>query len=480
MKTEQEAIRIREVYLRLGSIQGAAHECGCCWRTVKAVLGRDYGTDDGITHRHRQPNAWHDRIEELIRANLPNECACRKLFLTAKRITDIIRAEGASLCARHVQRIAAKIREKIKTSHGDGAKLMTEGVPGCWQVDFGEMECMILGRRKRLHLLVVSGRYSNSAVFTVCESEQADALFDGLARCFDQLGGVPAVLRFDNMAPVACWTRCRERQMTDSFSRFACHYGFKPELCNPASGWEKGNVECKVKYVRQNFFVPVPDYESIEALNAALADWSKTDMQRPHYQKGAQICDLFEAERQSFLPLPKKPFEFWRQYDARTDRHGCIQFENNRYFAAKDAARRHVIIQVSTRRLRIFDTQMHLLAEHDRKYGRGNVIQPVHCLAEMLAEKPAAIPYCLPSMPDASRVMDDVKRLRIADRVGAVLQFLLENKNMPVSQASVADVDMSVYDKLAFGHYEQRKRDIEPVHKVEIGHSNSGHAAGTG
>lgn len=478
MKTEAEAIRIREVYLRTGSIQKTAQECGCCRRTVKAVLARNYDIDGGKTHRQRKPNVWQSRIETLIRDNLPDENTSHKLILTAKRIADIIGREGANIGVRQVQRIVSKVRQAIRTSHSDDAKLITEGVMGAWQVDFGEMDCYVRERRQKVHLLIVSSRYSNAAACTVCETEQADSLFDGLWRCFEQLGAVPPVLRFDNMAPVACWTRGRERHLTDAFSRFACHCGFKPELCNPRSGWEKGNVECKVKYIRQNFFVPVPHFDSIEALNDALAAWSVQDRKRTHYQKGALICDLLNTEQQVFLPIPDKPFEFWRQYASCTDRQGCIQFDNNRYFTTRDTARRQVIVRVSTRSVRIYDADMNLLASHVRRYGRGNVIQPLQQLAEMLAERPAALPYCVPSLPE--HALEQVRKLRVVDRADAVLQFLLTNKSMSVSQPSVTEVDLSVYDKVAFGDYEQRKRDYEPVHKVEIGHGDSGHAAGTG
>ena len=134
MKTEDEAIRIREVYLRTGSIQAAARECGCTWRTAKAALARDYSLDEGKTRRHVKQNIWNERIQQLILQNIPHEAKCVKIRLTAKRITDIIQAEGATLSARQVQRIASRIRENIRNAKSDDAKLITRGIPGCWQV----------------------------------------------------------------------------------------------------------------------------------------------------------------------------------------------------------------------------------------------------------------------------------------------------------------------------------------------------------
>lgn len=422
MKTEQEAIRIREAYLRAGSIKAAARECGCTWRTAKAALARDYSLDEGKTHRHVKQNTWNERIQQLILQNIPYEAKCSKIRLTAKRIADIIQAEGASLSARQVQRIASRIREDIRNAKSDDAKLITRGIPGCWQVDFGEMDCVIKGREIRAHLLILSSRYSNACVCTVCESEQSEALFDGLWRCFVSLGGVPPVLRFDNMAPVACWCRGRERKLTDAFSRFAVHCGFSPELCNPRSGWEKGNVECKVKYIRSNFFVPVPAFESIEDLNGALEKWCIDDRDRKHYLKGIRIRDLLCSEATTFLPLPDTRFELWRQYITHTDRQGCIQFENNRYFAHRALARAQVIVCVSTHQVCIYDANRRLISSHLRLYGRGNVSQPVLELAQMLAAKPSALPYVVPT---AKSALDDLRKLRIADRVGPVTQLIM-------------------------------------------------------
>ena len=34
------------------------------------------------------------------------------------------------------------------------------------------------------------------------------------------------------------------RQVNARFAAMASRYLFKPEFCNPASGWEKGQVHC--------------------------------------------------------------------------------------------------------------------------------------------------------------------------------------------------------------------------------------------
>ena len=44
--------------------------------------------------------------------------------------------------------------------------------------------------------------------------------------------------------------RGKERQVNARFSAMASHYLFETEFCNPASGWEKGQVEKNVEDAR--------------------------------------------------------------------------------------------------------------------------------------------------------------------------------------------------------------------------------------
>ena len=48
------------------------------------------------------------------------------------------------------------------------------------------------------------------------------------------------------------------------------HYLFEAEFCNPASGWEKGQVEKNVQDARHRLWQPMPSFPDLEALNAWL------------------------------------------------------------------------------------------------------------------------------------------------------------------------------------------------------------------
>ncbi len=54
------------------------------------------------------------------------------------------------------------------------------------------------------------------------------------------------------------------------FTKFHAYYNFTPRFCNPAAAHEKGGIEGLVGYVRRNYFVPLPEADSFEALNQQL------------------------------------------------------------------------------------------------------------------------------------------------------------------------------------------------------------------
>ena len=60
------------------------------------------------------------------------------------------------------------------------------------------------------------------------------------------------------------------RKRTRAFTGLQSHYLFDDRFGRPGKGNDKGKVEGMVGYMRRNFLVPAPSFESFEALNAHL------------------------------------------------------------------------------------------------------------------------------------------------------------------------------------------------------------------
>jgi transposase len=52
--------------------------------------------------------------------------------------------------------------------------------------------------------------------------------------------------------------RGKERSVNARFSAMISHYLFEAEFCNPASGWEKGQVEKNVQDARHRLWQTMP------------------------------------------------------------------------------------------------------------------------------------------------------------------------------------------------------------------------------
>ncbi|GAW27811.1 hypothetical protein ULO1_03810 [Carboxydocella sp. ULO1] len=123
-------------------------------------------------------------------------------------------------------------------------------------MDFGQAEFIENGVKITGHYLNVSFPYSNCGYTQVFKSENQESFLTGLKKNFEHIGCVPDRIWLDNLsAAVVTIKKHGDRDLTEMFKRFALHYGFECNFCNPNSGHEKGSVENKVGYHRRNFFV---------------------------------------------------------------------------------------------------------------------------------------------------------------------------------------------------------------------------------
>src|SRR5690606_41917099 len=85
----------------------------------------------------------------------------------------------------------------------------------------------------------------------------------------------------------------------------ANHHGYEPAFCNPAAGWEKGQVEKNVRDSRHQILQGMPDFPDLAALNAWLEErclelWRET----PHGTLPGSIADVWAQEQAALMPLP--------------------------------------------------------------------------------------------------------------------------------------------------------------------------------
>ena len=104
-----------------------------------------------------------------------------------------------------------------------------------------------------------SSRYSRAFILRAYPLQTHEMLFDAHNHAFRVLGGVPRRGIYDNMrTAVDKIGRGKERQVNARFSAMVSHFLFEAEFCNPASGWEKGQIEKNVQDARHRLWQPTP------------------------------------------------------------------------------------------------------------------------------------------------------------------------------------------------------------------------------
>ena len=263
-------------------------------------------------------------------------------------------------------------KEELNLKRNEGF-LPLEHHPGEAQADFGSAEFYERGRLISGKYLVLSFPWSNAGYLQLCYGENTECLLEGLAAIFRHIGGVPREIWFDNASSmVTNVIKGGSRDLTDRFSRFREHYGFKAVFMNPSEGHEKGNVENKVGYGRRNYLVPVPRFDDLMFYNIELLDQLDADQDRKHYYKPAKISELFEADKDALIPLPTIWFDTSRLITGlKTDGYGRFTLENGKheYSSAPKYALATVNVRLSSTFVTVLDNDYREIVTHRRLYG---------------------------------------------------------------------------------------------------------------
>lgn len=291
---------------------------------------------------------------------------------TAKRIYDrLCDEEGFTGSYSVVQRYVKKLRAEMKDNFNNTqARQELIWEPGCAQVDFGEADFIVAGETQRLKYLTVSFPYSNNGFVQVFYGENAECVCQGLKDIFNHIGFVPPRLVFDNATGVGHRVGDKVRE-TELFQRFQAHYRIAVSFCNPYSGYEKGNVERKVAYVRRNLFVPTPKIENIENYNKSLLESMKFKEDMLHYKKEQPISDLFKDDLAAMRQLPEKEFDVCRYDTVKADGYGKICIDGKHYYSTHpNYAKTNLIVAIRAFTINIMKDDGTNIAQHRRQYSQ--------------------------------------------------------------------------------------------------------------
>jgi transposase len=231
------------------------------------------------------------------------------------------------------ERVAAFVRmwkaerqRELQTS-GRGTFVPLVFAPGeAFQFDWSEDWALIAGKQVKLQAAHTKLSHSKAFIVRAYPLQTHEMLFDALTQAFRVLGGVPQRGIFDNMkTAVDKIGTGKARQVNARFAAMASHYLFEPEFCNPASGWEKGQVEKNVQDARRRLWQAMPGFPDIDALNAwleaqCIAQWGQIQ----HDALPGTVADVHAGEVASLMPMGRPFAEMpaaFRQLQGQLLRH---------------------------------------------------------------------------------------------------------------------------------------------------------------
>lgn len=432
-------------------------ETGMHWRTLEKILR--CSEPPGYTLKRERPKPkigpFLDRIADILESD---KQVPKKQRHTAKRIYERIKEEGYQGKYTQVKEAVSEIKR-----HSREVFMPLIHRPGEAQVDFGEALAKVSGELRKVHFLVMALPYSDAFLVIGFERECTETWWEGHVRAFEFFGGVPVRITYDNSRVLTSTIVCsRGAKLTKGFSQLKSHYLFDHHFCRVRRPNEKGVVEGVVKYVRLNFFVPVPQVRDLEELNERLAQMCRDDLARHLRGKGVPKSGLLVEDQAAFHSLPTTPFDACRKQSTAASSLSLVRFDDNDYSVPVRYAHHSIVVKGYVDRV-VLCHKEETVADHKRSWGKQGVFfNWVHYLA-LLERKPGALNYALPlgdlNLPECFGILH--RRLEAeAEREGEgtreyirVLR-LLEDHGLPkVTQAVIKGLRVRAHSRDAIAQF---------------------------
>jgi transposase len=198
---------------------------------------------------------------------------------------------------------------------------------------------------------------------------------------FRDLGGVPRVLRHDNLKAAVVRACLFDPDSHPVYEAFARHWGFTPLPTRPVNPQENGKQERSGGYVKSNA-LKGRRFESLSAKNDHLRHWNRTWARlRIHGTTRRQVWGHFlESDRPALQPLPPEPFPLFSCGHRTVHRDGHVEVEGAFYPAPPQLLGERIQVRWDERLVRLIHRD-HVVAVHARvspgSYAPGGAREPI-------------------------------------------------------------------------------------------------------
>jgi transposase len=202
------------------------------------------------------------------------------------------------------------------------------------QVDWGEFHQVDVGDGPQtLYGFVLVLSHSRKEVLIWCRCMDQLAWHHAHTEAFRRLGGIPAVLRIDNLKTGVGQGAGPWGQLNEAYHSYARGLGFHIDACLPRSPEDKGKVENKVGNLKRRLRVEGQRFGALEGLQAwtdqGLSRWGQ---QRLCPATGDSVEASWQAEQMRLRPLPATlPLAFDVALTRTVQKDCTLSFEGRTY-----------------------------------------------------------------------------------------------------------------------------------------------------
>lgn len=288
-------------------------------------------------------------------------------------------------------------QQELARTAGRGTFIPLIFAPGeAFQFDWSEDWAVINNERVKLQIAHFKLSHSRAFYLRAYLLQTHEMLFDAHNHAFEVLGGVPRRGIYDNMRTAVDKVRPgKQREVNARFSAMVSHFLFEAEFCNPASGWEKGQIEKNVRDSRHRLWQQAPRFESLDAVNVWLEHrcvdlWH--DIQHPELPS-LSVAEVWAQEQSQLMPTPRR-FDGFVEHSKPVSPTCLVNFERCRYSVPASFANQRISLRVYAARL-VFVAEGQIIAEHpriiNRKHSPCQTIYDWRHYLSVLQRKPGAL-----------------------------------------------------------------------------------------
>ena len=383
----REQISLREIAKRLGISRN----------TVRRYLRA--GVTEPVYPKRQSPSQLDDYVTKLEYWLKTERHKSRKQRRTIRQLYEDLRVLGYT---GSYDRVAAFARQWFKAEHTRNKTAATHTfvplrfAPGeAFQFDWSEDYAVINGERVKLQIAQFKLCYSRAFFLRAYPLQTHEMLFDAHNHAFAAFGSVPRRGIYDNMKTAVDKVRIgKARDVNMRFASMVSHYLFDAEFCNPAAGWEKGQIEKQVQDIRHRIWQTVPAFASLVALNDWLADQCRIGWQQRRHPEFDQTIEAVWSTEQPHLMAIGQSFDGFVEHVKPVSPTCLVNFERNRYSVPASFANRPISLRVYASRL-LFVAEGDVVAEHIRRFNRnherGQTIYDWRHYLAVVQRKPGAL-----------------------------------------------------------------------------------------